>query len=182
MKIGPNDTFYDKTGVIPTVTYDLDSQSITFLWPSGFRDIQARDVVVQFLYTMVVSSVRVSDGLQVASFSLSNEVGTVTQPSVQVFSVVLNPDVAVTAAFLIGTGNSIASGYSALISPLFVPTSIRNSTWGSITAPGTAGARLPSTTINVDDTQAGMPDDTIFSVDAGDVLTLAVAVANLGSF
>ena len=137
---------------------------------------------MQFLYTMTVSSVRITDGLQVASFSLSNEVGTVTQPSVQVFSVVLNPDVAVTAALLIAAGNTV-SGYTPLVHPITSASDFLGAPWGLVTAPGSPGYRWPAlTTFDVDDTQEAGLRTAVRNVDAGDVVTLAVMVGNLGSF
>ena len=181
-KFGPGDTFYAYTcaGVgppptgtpagclAPTLTSDAVNNRLRFYY-GDFNDTRHLAKVVELLFTLIVSDDPFADGLyltnQVNGVEGSTNAGTIASDAIQ--QIVLTEPVLRTTKGIVWTSN-VADVYS--------PTAT-----GPVTFLAPASAPRWSGVINSTNLALTPINSNVRGVDAGDIVTFAIAIENTGS-
>lgn len=173
---GPDDTFTGASGVTgadPVLTVDQQNNSFTV----GYPDYQAAPgdsaSVIDLLVNVVASEERFADGL-----FLTNQVDltysdsrSVTSSEAAIVQVQLTEPRLQISKGVVRTDRSGATFTPAQVGPTGV-------TWS---APGTSGARFSGASVTSASLQANGIGSALSGVDAGDTVTFALVVENVGS-
>jgi LPXTG-site transpeptidase (sortase) family protein len=176
-KFGPDDTFYTYTCaglgtpagcLAPTLTSDTVNNRLRFYY-GDFNDPRHQATTVDLLFTLVVSDDPFADWLyltnQVNAFEGSTNAGTVASDAIR--QIVLTEPVLHTTKGVIWTGNvnsafdPMPAGPVAFLAPSSAPR------WSGV--------------INSTNLAAAPINSNVTGVDAGDIVTFAIAVENTGS-
>jgi len=168
-KFGPADTFFTLSGIEPTVTPDGAGNSVRFQY-GAFDDPGNTSTTIDILFTVTASNAPFADGLFLTNQARVEE-GTTNAGATIVDAIVqieLNePDVRVTKGVV--TSSNTADVYAPVtVGPV------------AFSAPGTAGYR-GSATITSNGLAATPINSNVSALDAGDVVTFAIVLENIGS-
>ena len=168
-KFGPADTFRSYSGIVPSVTNDSGANSVTFSF-GNYDNPANQSTVVDLLFTVTMTDVPYADQLfltnQVRGSEGSTNAGTSTDDQiVQIKS--SEPLLKITKG-VIATSNSADAYSPTTTGPV------------SFAAPGSSGTRW-SGTIDSQGLESSPVDSNVSGVDAGDLVSFAIVVENLGS-
>jgi len=169
---GPSDTFRALRGADPTVSTTVLGNSVVFDY--GTYDDPAfpsQSAVIDLLFTVEANAAPFADGLKLANrASATSNNSANEQELAQAIAEVTSstPELAITKG-IVATDNSKG---------VFSPT-----TKGPVAfnAPGTAGARWTTGTINSTNLATSPVNSNLAAVDNGDLVTYAIVVENRGS-
>jgi uncharacterized repeat protein (TIGR01451 family)/fimbrial isopeptide formation D2 family protein len=168
-KFGPADTVYTTFGLVPTLTVNSTANTLSFDYGT-YDDPLNRDTTIDLLYTVAASNQPFADKL-----FLTNQVHTsegTTNAGSQTANAIMQVQL---------TEPALRFGKAAVATDrpgaVFAP-----ATAGPVTfnAPGTAGPRW-SGVINSTNLAASPINSNVSGVDAGDRVTFALVVENVGS-
>ena len=168
-KFGPADTFFALSASAPAITTDAAGNSVRFVY-GAFDDPTNTPTTIDILFTVTASNAPFADGLFLTNQARVEE-GTTNAGATIVDAIVqieLNePDVRVTKGVV--TSSNTADVYAPVtVGPV------------SFSAPGSAGYR-GSATITSNGLAATPINSNVSSLDAGDVVTFAIVLENIGS-
>ena len=168
-KFGPADTFFAFSGVVPTLTTDAVGNAVSFAF-AAFDDPANQPRAIDLLFTVTASDDPFADGLFLTNQARSREGSTNAGDAIldAIVQIQLNePNLRIRKGVV--TSSNTADVYA--------PTTVGPV---AFTAPGTAGFRATGPL-----TSAGLTTSPINSnvsaLDAGDIVTFAIVVENLGS-
>jgi len=168
-KFGPNETFFALSGIAPTISTDVVSNSIEFDY-NDFDTTTDVSTEIDLLFTVQVSDDPFADGLfltnQVRATEGSTNAGSEnTDAIVQI--ILTEPDLRISKG-VVATNNAHAVFSPAVVGPV------------AFSAPGSAGFRGAGT-ITSSGLQAAPINSNLTGLDAGDRVTFAIIVENIGS-
>lgn len=168
-KFGPADTFFALSGAVPTVTTDVAGNSVRFQY-GAFDDPTNTPTTIDILFTVTASNAPFADGLFLTNQARVEE-GTTNAGATIVDAIVqieLNePNVRVSKGVV--TSSNTADVYA--------PTTVGPV---SFSAPGSGGYR-GSGVITSNGLAATPVNSNVSALDAGDVVTFAIVLENIGS-
>ncbi len=168
-QFGPDDTFRALSGIVPTVSSDAPSNLLRFFY-GNFADPNNTPTLVDILFTVTVSDDPFADGLFLTNQVRASEQDTFleigTQDAIVQFQ--LSEPVLVITKGVVASDNGAATFSPPTIGPV------------AFSAPGTAGYRGGATIHSMNLAAAPMQSD-VDNVDAGDLVTFAIAIENQGS-
>lgn len=168
---GSSDTFYDYSGISPTLTPNSTNNTVNFFY-GDYDDPRDQSTTVDLLLTVTVSANPFADGLYLTNQVHGNEGSTNggEVPADAIVQLVLTEPLLVSNKGIVATDNHNAA-VTYLPSP---PGPV------AFNDPGTAGARWGGTITSA--LLAVNPiDSNITHVDAGDKVTFAIVIENQGS-
>jgi uncharacterized repeat protein (TIGR01451 family)/fimbrial isopeptide formation D2 family protein len=169
-KFGPADTFFALSGLIPTIATDAAGNFVRFIYPA-FDDPGNTPTTIDLLFTVTASNQPFADGLFLTNQARVQEGTTNAGESIvdAIVQIQLNePNVRIVKG-VVTSSNPAADVYTpAAVGPV------------GFSAPGTAGFR-GSGAITSGGLAATPINSNVSGLDAGDVVTFAVVVENLGS-
>ena len=167
-KFGPSDTFRAIYGSTPTLTTDAVSNALTFDY-GDFDIVAGGAAVIDVLFTVTASDDPFADGLQLTNQArrVQDTTNAGNFANDAIIQIVLGePSLQLTKG-IVATDNPAAS-FTATPGPV------------TFSAPGTAGYR-GSGTIHSDGLAVSPINANVEEVDAGDLVTFAVVLENVGS-
>lgn len=168
-KFGPLETSYPVHGISPTTSTNADANSVRFNIGT-FDDPLDRSTAVDLLFTLTVRNDPFADGLYLTNQARSYEGSTNAgdQTSDQIVQLILQEPYLQISKGAVASDNGSAIYDPATIGPT------------PFTAPGSGNPRWSGTIGSLDLASAPIDSD-LSNVDAGDTVTFAVVVENLGS-
>ncbi len=168
-QFGPNDTFRTYSGIVPSVTSDGPANSLTFSY-GNYDDPRNESTVVDILFTVTLTDAPYADDLfltnQVREQEGSTNAG--TQVDDQIIQIVSSEPLLKITKGVIATDNANGTFAPVTVGPV------------TFSAPGTAGTRF-SGAITSGGLATAPVDSDASAVDAGDLVSFAIVVENLGS-
>jgi uncharacterized repeat protein (TIGR01451 family)/fimbrial isopeptide formation D2 family protein len=168
-KFGPADTFFAFSGVVPTISTDAGANSVRFSYPA-FDDPTNQPRAIDLLFTVTASNQPFADGLFLTNQARSQEGSTNASDAIvdAIVQIQLNePNLRIRKGAV--TSSNVADVYSPVtVGPV------------AFTAPGSGGKRWVGT-ISSSGLAATPIDSNASALDAGDIVTFAIVVENLGS-
>ncbi len=168
-KFGPGDTFFALSGAVPTISVDAAGNAVSFTYPA-FDDPTNTPTAIEILFTVTASNQPFTDGLFLTNQARVQEGTTNAGQTIvdAIVQILLNePSLRVTKGVV--TSSNVADVYTpATVGPV------------AFSAPGSAGYR-GSAAIASTGLAAAPINSNVSALDAGDVVTFAVVVENIGS-
>lgn len=168
-RFGPADTFRDFSGIVPAIATDAVANSVRFTW-TAVDDPLNQPRVIDILFTVTASDQPFADGLFLTNQARSREGSTNAGETVvdAIVQIQLNePNLRIQKGAV--TSSNPADVYApATVGPV------------AFTAPGSAGTRWAGT-ISSTGLAATPINSNVSALDAGDIVTFAIVVENLGS-
>ncbi|MCC7125731.1 MAG: hypothetical protein IT178_12845, partial [Acidobacteria bacterium] len=167
-RFGPDDTYMGISGLVPSITIDAPGNSVRFGYPA-FDDTLNRSSSIDILFTVTATNAPYADGLFLVNHARVHEGSTNAGEAVAdaVAQIILNePNLRITKGV-------VASSNTARV---FAPTTVGPVTFN---APGTLGNRFTGSITSNGLTSAPI-NSNVSVIDAGDVITFAIAVENIG--
>lgn len=167
-KFGPSETLYTNLGIVPTMTTNAAQNSVTFNWGT-FDDPLNRSAGMDVLFTVEVNDQPFADGL-ILTNQIRGSRSSTNQGSIQVDDIV---------SFTLDEPNvRIIKGIVAASNPVvqFDPLPVGPVTFAS---PGSTCPRFTPTIHSVN-LITDPVDSNVSHADAGDLLTFAVVMENVG--
>lgn len=168
-QFGPDDTFRAFSGVVPTLAADVGSNAITFDYPE-VDDPANAPRVIDILFTVTASNQPFADGLFLTNQARAREGTTNSAPSIldAIVQIQLNEPSLRIAKGVVASDNPARTFTPATVGPV------------GFTAPGSSGFRGTGAI-----TSAGLSaspiDSNVSGIDAGDAVTFAIVVENIGN-
>jgi LPXTG-site transpeptidase (sortase) family protein len=168
-KFGPLETSFTVHGITPSISSSAAENSLRFDIGT-FDDPADRSTVVDLLFTVTVQNDPFADGLYLTNQARSHEGSTNAgdQNSDQIVQLILQEPYLQITKGAVSTDNS---------NDVFDPTTTGPTPF---TSPGSSGPRWSGTIDSLDLASAPIDSD-LSNVDAGDTVTFAVVIENLGS-
>ncbi len=168
-QFGPADTFFGLSGLLPAITSDVAGNSLRFAYTS-FDDPLNRPSTIDILFTVTATNTPFADGLFLTN-QVRVEEGTTNAGQViidGIVQIILNePDLRIRKGAV--TSDDAADVYAPVtVGPV------------AFNAPGTAGNRFAGT-ISSNGLAATPINSNVSALDAGDIVTFAITVENLGN-
>lgn len=168
-KFGPADTFFALSASVPAITVDAAGNAVAFSYPA-FDDPANTPTTIDILFTVTASNHPFADGLFLTNQARVQEGSTNAGTSIvdAIVQILLNePDVRVTKGVV--TSDNTADLYApATVGPV------------GFSAPGSAGYRGAGT-ITSNGLAATPINSNVSRLDAGDTVTFAIVLENVGS-
>lgn len=157
-KFGPADTLFGFSGIVPGITVDAVSNSVTFSY-GDFDDPGNTDRRIDILFTVQVSNDPFADGLFLTNQAHSQEGATNNAGHTEdaIVQVVLDEPYLVVTKGVVGTDNPAATFSPATTGP------------GSF--PNVSSSQIGTTPVDSD----------VSNVDAGDTIDFAIVIENQGN-
>lgn len=168
-KFGPLETSFAVHGITPTITTSGAENSVRFDIGT-FDDPADRSTVVDLLFTVTVQNDPFADGLYLTNQARSHEGSTNAgdQTSDQIVQIILQEPYLQVSKGVVASDNT---------NELYTPTTTGPT---AFSAPGSSGPRWSGDITSFDLASAPI-DSNLSNVDAGDTVTFAVVIENLGS-
>ncbi len=169
LKPGPADTFHARTGLTPTITTSLTSNSFSIAYTS-YDDPSSLPSTLDLLVTFIVSSDPFADELLLTNQVRAHQV-TTNAPDLVVdnlVQVVLTEPVLDIRKGVVSTDRATATFTPASVGPV------------AFTLPGSGNPRF-SGTIHSTNLAATPVDSNLTGIDAGDLVTFAITLENTGT-
>jgi len=168
-EFGPSDTFYATSGLVPTLSVDAVSNSVSFEWPPYMNNTNA-NTDIDILFTVEVSSQPFADQLLLTNLAQSTEKTANNSPVIgtSIVQVTLNEPVLNVRKGVVATNDPLAQFTLSPVGP--VPFNPPGSLSPAFTAPITS-AGLASSPIDANLVQA----------QGGDLVTFAISIENTGT-
>ncbi len=166
-KFGPSDTFYATSGLVPTLSVDAISNSVSFEWPPYMNRTNVNNNV-DILFTVEVSSQPFADQLLLTNEAQSTEKTANNSPVIgtSIVQVTLNEPVLNVRKGVVATNDSLAQ-FTTPVGPV------------SFNQPGS-----PSPAFTPTITSAGLAsspiDANLVQAQGGDLVTFAISIENTG--
>ena len=168
-KFGPADTFFAFSGAVPAIATDAAANSVRFSYPA-FDDPANQPRAIDLLFTVTASNQPFADGLFLTNQARSLEGSTNASDAIvdAIVQIQLNePSLRVRKGAV--TSSNAADVYSpTIVGPV------------AFTAPGSGGKRWVGT-ISSSGLATAPINSNVSALDAGDLVTFAIVVENLGS-
>ncbi len=169
VKFGPSDTFRAYSGLVPTLSTDGVSNSLSLSY-ANFDSALNQPTTVDLLLTVTASAAPFADGLFLTNQARVGEgttnAGTATADAI--IQIQLTEPVLNVRKGVVATDKAGATFTPGAVGPL------------AFNAPGTAGARFAGT-IHSNGLAATPINSNLSGIDAGDIVTFAIVVENTGS-
>ena len=171
--LGPSDTFSSTTGLTPTVTSDVAGNSVTLTYPDFQSAPGSSSEALDLLITVEANDQPFADGLLLtnqARMMTANSPSVIASTDAIVQVTLTEPELTITKGVVTSDGPS-ASYSPASTGPAGV----------SWSAPGTPGVRFSGAALTSATLATSPIASDVSRVDAGDTVTFALVVDNVGS-
>lgn len=168
-RFGPDDTFFALSGVVPTIATDAAGNSLAFTY-AAFDDPANQPTTIDILFTVTATNTPFADGLFLTNQARVQEGSTNAGVTIvdAIVQIILNePSLTVTKGAV--TSSNTADVYA--------PTTVGPV---AFTVPGSAGNRFAGT-ISSNGLAATPINSNVSALDAGDIVTFAIVVENIGN-
>lgn len=171
-KFGPADTFRTYSGIVPTISVDVVSNSILFTY-GDYDDTRNQSNTVDILFTVTVSNDPFADGLYLTNQVRAHEANSQndSKEGDSIVQILLTEPKLNIRKGVVATTNT-----SGTYSPSGrLPSNI------TVSAPGGSCPRISGSGMPVNSSNLGTTfNSNLSNVDAGDLVTFAIVIENIG--